>query len=412
MTTDWPVHFANRTRQMQASAIRELLKIAARPEIISFAGGLPAAETFPVQAIAAACEHILSTNASTALQYAPTEGITPLRERIATMYRERGVPATVDNVLITTGSQQGLDLVGRILIDEDDTVVIELPTYIGALQAWRPAKPRFVGIRMDSDGMLIDEFEAAALPHVKILYVLPNFQNPSGVSLSAGRRERAVELAHRDKFVIVEDDPYRALRYSGEDIPALVETEASMLGSTWDLEGRIIHLGTFSKTMAPGLRIGWVLAPSAAIRMLVLAKQGADLHSATLTQYIGEELLRNGTVDQNYPLLRSLYRERRDAMVGSLETSIGSHGTWTYPKGGLFIWLTVRGAVDTPSLLTEGLKRHVAFVPGDSFYFDGRGCDSMRLNFSCMPPDKIREGIRRLGELIAEQQAALTVGAD
>ncbi len=407
MTTEWSNHFAKRTRRMQASAIRELLKIAARPEIISFAGGLPAAETFPVQAMAAACEHILANNPQQALQYAPTEGVTALREQIAATYRARGVPATVDNVLITTGSQQGLDLIGRTIIDEGDTIVTELPTYIGALQAWRPIAPAFTGIPMDADGMLIDQFEASHGADVKLLYLLPNFQNPSGVSLSASRRQQAIELAHRHRFVIVEDDPYRSLRYSGQDIPALVETEAALLGPGWDLEGRIIHLGTFSKVMAPGLRIGWMLAPSAVIRMCVLAKQGADLHSSTLTQYIAEELLRNGTVDNSVPMLQALYRERRDAMIEALSASIGSRGTWTYPDGGLFIWLTLHHETDTPTLLTEALKRHVAFVPGDSFYFDGRGGDSMRLNFSCMPPDKIREGVRRLGELIAERQAAL-----
>ncbi len=411
MTTDWSIHFAKRTQRMQASAIRELLKIAARPEVISFAGGLPAAETFPVQEIAAACERILAQNASAALQYAPTEGITALREQIAAMYQARGVPATLDNVLITTGSQQGLDLVGMTMIDEGDLIVTELPTYIGALQAWRPIGPAFAGMPMDGDGILIDGFEALHLSGVKILYLLPNFQNPSGVSLSAERRKTAIELAHRHRFVIVEDDPYRALRYSGEDLPALIESEAAMLGAAWDLEGRVIHLGTFSKIMAPGLRIGWILAPSAVIRMCVLAKQGADLHSSTFTQYIAEELLRNGTVDKNIPLLQNVYRERRDTMVDALGTYIGSRGTWTYPQGGLFIWLTLHGETDTPTLLTEALKRHVAFVPGDSFYFDARGADSMRLNFSCMAPDKIREGVRRLGELVTARQETLSVGA-
>jgi 2-aminoadipate transaminase len=411
MTTDWPTHFARRTHHMQASAIRELLKVAARPEIISFAGGLPAPETFPVEAVAAACERILSTNAHQALQYAPTEGVMVLREQIAAMYRERGVPATVDNVLITTGSQQGLDLAGKTLINEIDMILTELPTYVGALQAWRPFDPTWAGIPMDDEGIQIEQFDGSRQSRTKLLYLLPNFQNPSGVSLSASRREKALELAHRYKFLIVEDDPYRALRYSGEDIPAMVESEARLLGSAWDAEGRVIHLGTFSKVMAPGLRIGWTLAPSAAIRMFVLAKQGADLHSSTFTQFIAEDLLRNGIVERNLPKLRSLYGERRDAMIDALQTSIGNRGVWTHPDGGLFVWLTLHGETDTPGLLTEALRRHVAFVPGDSFYFDGRGSDSMRLNFSCMPPDKIREGIRRLGELVTERQAALTVNS-
>jgi 2-aminoadipate transaminase len=407
MTTDWSSHFAKRTERMQASAIRELLKVAARPDIISFAGGLPAPETFPVQAIAQACERILAKNAHAALQYAPTEGVMALRERVAAMYRARGVPATPDNVLITTGSQQGLDLTGMTLIDEGDLILTELPTYIGALQAWRPIGPTFAGMPIDEDGVLVEQFEEAQLSRAKILYVLPNFQNPSGVTLSAGRRQTALELAHRHRFLIVEDDPYRELRYSGEDVPALVETEATMLGSAWNTEGRVIHLGTFSKVMAPGLRIGWILAPSAAIRMCVLAKQGADLHSSTLGQYIAEELLRNGTVETNIPALQRLYRERRDTMIEALHTYIGSRGTWTHPEGGLFIWLTVHGENDSPALLAEALERQVAFVPGTAFYLDGRGGDSMRLNFSCMAPEKIREGVRRLGELVTARQEAL-----
>lgn len=402
MSTDWSSHFALRTGRMEASAIRELLKITARPEVISFAGGLPAAETFPVEAIRAACEQILSTNASVALQYAPTEGYMPLREYIAAMYRARGVPATVDNVLITTGSQQGLDLLGRILIDEGDLILTEAPTYVGALQAWRPLAPHFASAPTDLDGMQIDQIDPS-FP-IKLLYLLPNFQNPSGISLCAERRQEAVTLAHRQKFLIVEDDPYRALRYSGQDSPALVETEAQMLGADWNAEGRIIHLGTFSKIMAPALRIGWMLAPAEVIRMATLAKQGADLHTSTLNQCIAVELLANGVVDANLPNLISLYRERRDMMMQSLQTFVGELATWTHPAGGLFIWVTLLCGLNSTHLLTEALKKSVAFVSGDSFFFDGRGTDSMRLNFSCTPPETIRDGVRRLGEVIAEQQ--------
>jgi 2-aminoadipate transaminase len=409
MSTNWSSHFAARTGRMSASAIRELLKITARPEVISFAGGLPAAETFPVEAIQAACERILSTNAHVALQYAPTEGYMPLREQIAAMYRARGVPATVDNVMITTGSQQGLDLLGRTLIDEGDLILTEAPTYVGALQAWRPLAPHFASVPTDHDGMQIDQIETS-LP-IKLLYLLPNFQNPAGITLCAERRQEAVALAHRHKFLLIEDDPYRALRYSGQDIPALVEIEAQMLGADWNAAGRIIHLGTFSKVMAPGLRIGWMLAPTEAIRMASLAKQGADLHSSTLTQCIAVELLANGVVDANLPKLVSLYRERRDTMIQSLETFVGDCATWTHPAGGLFIWLTLLCGLNTTSLMREALKKNVAFVSGDSFFFDGRGADSMRLNFSCMPPDKIREGVRRLGEVISEQQQLHPVAA-
>lgn len=408
MPTDWTNHYASRTRHIRASVIRELLKLAARPDVISFAGGLPATETLPVEAIEKACAEILATKADRALQYGPTEGHLPLREALAAMYQKQGVPATADNILITTGSQQGLDLVGRTLIDHEDMVLTEAPTYIGAIQAWRPCGADFVGIPMDDDGMKMSQIDFDQ--RFKLLYLLPNFQNPSGVSLSEQRRRQAVMLAHRHDFIIVEDDPYRALRYSGEDVPAIIEIEAAMLGDKWNANSRVVHLGTFSKIMAPGLRVGWILAPTEVLRMLVLCKQGADLHSSTLTQFIAAELLQNGTIEANYPKLVSIYRERRDTMVEALQTYIGERGTWTYPRGGLFIWLTLPG-VDTQELLQEALKRNVAFVPGDSFYFDGRGKESMRLNFSCMPPEKIREGIRRLGELVAELQPATPVAA-
>jgi 2-aminoadipate transaminase len=332
-----------------------------------------------------------------------------LREQVALMFSRRGVPATADNVLITTGSQQGLDMVGRTLIDPGDRIVCESPTYIGALQAWRPIKPQFDGVAMDENGMLIDQVDTTR--PLKLLYVLPNFQNPSGVSLSLERRRKAVEMAHRHGFIIVEDDPYRSLRYSGEELPSLLEIEAGMLGADWNANSRIIYLGTFSKVMAPGLRVGWMLAPTTALRMFVLAKQGADLHSSTLNQYIAEALLRNGTIEGNIPFLVGVYRERRDTMIDALQTYIGKRGTWTYPEGGLFIWLRVYGA-NAQALMAEALKHNVAFVPGDAFFPDGSGTDTMRLNFSCMPPDKIREGIRRLGELIAEMQPAAPISGD
>lgn len=398
MSTNWASRYATRTQYLKASCIRELLKLTSRPEVISFAGGLPATETLPIQAIAAACDHILCTSADKALQYGPTEGYTALREHIATSYRQHGVPATVDNILVTTGSQQGLDLIGRTFIDHGDRIVVESPTYIGALQAWRTCIPAFTGLPLDEDGAQIDRLNLN-LP-IKLLYLLPNFQNPMGVSLSEMRRRKAVELAHRYDFIIVEDDPYRALRYSGRDLPSLLEIEADMLGPAWNDEGRVIHLATFSKVLAPGLRVGWVLAPTPVLRMLTLAKQGADLHSAMLSQYIADELLSQGIIENNYPRLIEIYRQRRDTMLDALNRYIGNSGEWTHPLGGLFIWLTLPG-IDTHSLLNRALAQNVAFVPGDDFFFDGQGCDSMRLNFSCMPPERIDEGMARIGELVS-----------
>jgi 2-aminoadipate transaminase len=404
VTIDWTDYWAARTRNLKASAIRELLKLTARPEVISFAGGLPATETLPIAEITAACDRILTTKADKALQYGPTEGYTALRDSIAAMYRARGVPVTGENVLITTGSQQGLDLVGRTLIDRGDPVVTEAPTYIGALQAWRTSEPAFIGLPLDDEGMQLDLLDLSR--PIKLLYALPNFQNPTGVTLSDERRRDIVELAHRHRFVVIEDDPYRSLRYTGKDIPALVEIEAEMLGSDWDSEGRIVHLGTFSKILAPGLRVGWILAPTPALRMFVLAKQGADLHSSMLSQYIADELLRENIIEKNMPLLIDIYRKRRDTMLMALSQNMLGYGTWTRPDGGLFVWLTVDD-LNTQDMMALALSRNVAYVPGSNFYFDDLGMDAMRLNFSCMPPEKISEGIARLGALVAQSHGEM-----
>jgi 2-aminoadipate transaminase len=398
---DWGTRYADRTRFFRASSIRELLKLTTNPEMISFAGGLPATEALPIQAVTEACDCVLRALPDKALQYGPTEGCTALREQIAALYQKQGVPVTVENVLITTGSQQGLDLIGRTLVDHGDRLVVDTPTYIGALQAWRPCQPTFIGLPLDAGGMQIEQLDLNQ--PTKFVYVLPNFQNPTGVSLAEARRHTVVALAHQHDFVIVEDDPYRALRYSGADLPSLLQIEAQMLGASWNANGRIVHLGTLSKVMAPGLRVGWIVAPTPVLRMLAIAKQGADLHSASLNQYIAAELLRDGIIEANYPKLIEIYRERRDAMFDALDASIGGAGTWTHPDGGLFIWLTLDG-IDTRELLTRALENKVAFVPGRDFYFDDRGVDSMRLNFSCMPPEKIHEGIARIGQLIAHEQ--------
>src|SRR5579859_6502044 len=316
MAVQWKERYAARTEYMRSSAIRELLKITEHPDFISFAGGLPAPEMFPLDEVAAVSERVLRTDGATALQYGATEGYRPLRELIALRLNARGVPATVDNVLITTGSQQGLDLVGRTLINEDDTVVMETPTYVGALQAWRSLAPHFVGVAMDECGMLTEQL--GEIGSFKLTYLLPNFQNPSGISLSQERRIKALELAQRDHFLIVEDDPYRELRYTGQDVPALVETEATMLGSNWNTGTKVVHLGSFSKTLSPGLRLGWMLASEPMIHTCVMAKQGTDLHSSALSQMIVEDLLRHHTLEKNIPKIRTLYRERRDTMLDVL----------------------------------------------------------------------------------------------
>ncbi|MEP7287013.1 MAG: PLP-dependent aminotransferase family protein [Chloroflexota bacterium] len=402
MDINWSSRFANRTQYMQASAIRELLKVAARPDVISFAGGLPAAEVLPVEEVAVATENILRKQGRVALQYGASEGYAPLREQIAAMYRAHGVPATVDNILLTNGSQQGLDLIGRVLINEGDSLLVEAPTYVGALQAWRPLAPNFLTISIDDQGMCVDEIDS--LDEFSLTYVLPNFQNPTGVTLAGSRRERLVRSIHARGALIVEDDPYHELRYSGQASPSLIEIEAQILGADWNKRGRVIYLGTFSKTLAPGLRVGWVLAPDPVITMMTLAKQGTDLHTSMLSQMIVSELIDGRTIEQNLPRLRSVYGTRRDAMVNALQAFMGDCATWTHPDGGLFLWLTLKGDIDTAVLLDQALEeKKIAYVPGNAFYLDGSGTHEMRLNFSCMSPARIHEGIERLASLIPQQ---------
>ncbi len=400
MSNLWTEHFADRTSRMKVSAIRELLRVAALPEIISFAGGLPATNMLPLEEVATATENVLRKYRHSALQYGPTEGHEPLREQIATMYQARGVQVTTDNILLLSGSQQGLDFVGRIFVDDGTSVLVEAPTYVGALQAWWPFAPRFLTVPTDSDGMLVDQMEK--LDPFRFVYLLPNFQNPSGITLSEERRRAVIETIHNRGALIVEDDPYRELRYNGQDIPSLVEIEGQQLGADWNERGRVIHLGTFSKSLAPGLRVGWAVAPTPVIRQMVLAKQGADLHTSTLTQMIVSELLAENTIQRNVPQLRAVYRERRDAMLDALAQYVGSQATWTHPDGGLFLWLRLSDSFDTQALLERALEKQVAYVPGSAFYVDGSGTNELRLNFSSMPPERIRDGVQRLASLITE----------
>lgn len=401
----WKRHFAGRTVGMKASAIRELLAITAQPDVISFAGGLPANEALPVEEVAVATENVLRKYGPAALQYGETEGFAPLREQIAEGYRERGMHVNAANILLISGSQQGLDMLGRVLIDERDTILVECPTYVGALQAWQSIAPTYASLATDEDGVIVSEM--ATQPPFKLAYVIPNFQNPSGRTLSAERREQLVDAIHARSALIIEDDPYGELRYSGQPIPSLVEIEARRFGADWNAKGRVIYLGTFSKTLAPGLRVGWVLAPEPLIRMLTMAKQGIDLHTSTLTQMIVLELLNDHTLEHNLPRLRDLYRLRRDTMLSALDQDFGALATWTHPDGGLFLWMRLMGDLDTAQLLVQALTHKVAYVPGAAFYVNpdvnNGGKNELRLNFSSMPPARIQEGIYRLAALVAEQ---------
>jgi 2-aminoadipate transaminase len=401
--TLWKERFAQRTQRITASMIRELLKLTEQPDIISFAGGLPAPEVFPVEEVRAATERVLKDHGTTALQYTTTEGYRPLRELLVRHMGRYGVTVRPENVLITSGSQQALDLVGKLLINPGDRVLVEAPTYLGALQAFNAYQADYLPVPIDDDGMDIEALEEQMRAGPKFVYALPNFQNPGGVTLGMDRRRRLVELAAARGIPVLEDDPYGQLRYEGEHLPSLVRLDAETHGCSngeRSLTGNVIYLSTLSKTLAPGLRVAWVVAPEVVISKLVQIKQGADLHSSTFCQYVAYEVARGGFLDRHVRRIRAVYGERRDAMLAALERHAPSGVRWTRPGGGLFLWATLPPGFDTLKLLDVAIAEKVAFVPGAAFYPCGGGERTMRLNFSYAPPDVIEEGIKRLCRVI------------
>jgi 2-aminoadipate transaminase len=403
MDTPWDFRYAQRTQRMKSSAIRELLKLTENPEVISFAGGLPAPDVFPVEEFSAACEVVLKQWGAEALQYGTTEGYRPLREMIARHTSRYGISVTPENILITSGSQQALDLIGMVFINPGDRILVEEPTYLGALQAWNSYGAEYVTVPMDENGMVTDALEGALRTGVKFIYVLPNFQNPTGVTLSLERRKKLIEIADHYGVPIIEDDPYGQLRYEGENLPSIVTLDNEYRhNGTNEYKGNVIYLSTFSKTLAPGLRLAWVIAPVQVIRKLVQAKQGADLHTATFNQIVAYEVARGGFLDRHIWLIRRVYGERRNIMLDAMEELFPPGVTWTKPKGGLFLWGVLPKGMDTTELFKVAVQRNVAFVPGTSFYALGGGENTMRLNFSYPNADQIQMGIERLANVLKE----------
>ena len=401
MKTLWEERYAQRTQRMGGSIIRELLKLTEQEGIISFAGGLPAPDVFPVEEVARAAERVLSEHGPQALQYGATDGYLPLREMLARHTARYGMHITPDNILITSGSQQALDLLGKVFINRGDRILVEAPTYLGAMQAWNAYGAEYITVRMDEEGMDIDQIEAALRAGPKFIYVLPNFQNPTGITLSLERRKRLVTLADYYGVPIVEDDPYGQLRYEGTHLPPVaVLDERSWHRGEYSYSGNVIYLSTFSKTLAPGLRLGWVVAAPEVIRKLVQAKQGADLHTATFTQMVAYEVGKEGFIDRHIETIRKVYSERRDIMIEAMREHFPEGVYWTEPQGGLFLWVTLPEQVNATELLKQALDEGVAFVPGAPFYACGGGHNTCRLNFSNATPDAIREGISRLGGLL------------
>jgi 2-aminoadipate transaminase len=413
MSTAWTSRYAQRTKSVHSSAIRELLKIVQNPKIISFAGGLPAPDVFPVERFREACSKVLEKNAKIALQYGATEGYEPLREMIARHTSRYGVKAKPEHVLITAGSQQALDLIGKLLINPGDRVLVEAPTYLGALQAFNVYGAEYLCVPSDEDGLRTDLLEEPLRSGPKFMYVLPNFQNPGGTTLAEGRRHELVLLAERFGIPIIEDDPYGQLRYEGEHLTPLVALDRENLRRRdrgYSI-GNVIYLSTFSKTLSPGLRLGWIVAPPEVIVKLVQLKQGADLHTSTFVQMVAHEVAKDDFLNEHIKVIRRVYGERRDVMLQALEEYFPPEVSWTRPLGGLFLWVTLPMGMDSHRLFESALKENVAFVPGDSFYsgngFAGEGLRHFRLNFSNAEPEKIREGIRRLSVAIKNQLAGL-----
>jgi 2-aminoadipate transaminase len=385
---NWTEKFAERAGMMKRSPIRELLKVGNRPGMVSFAGGLPAAELFPVAEIEAAARCVLQKHGRKALQYGETEGLPELRDWVA-----QTMGARRENVLITTGAQQGLDLLGRVLLNAGDRVVVENPTYLAALSAWRPNGVQFLAAPTDEDGLIVETLESLFAQKPKLLYTQPNFQNPQGTTLAAERRPPLVELSRKNHVPVIEDNPYGELWFDSPPLKTLFELEGNP-------NGHVVYLGTFSKTLAPALRVGWVIGAAALLDKLALAKQSADLQSSTFNQYIALEIARSGLLDKHAPRLREAYRQRRDAMLMALEKYFPKNATWTKPAGGLFVWVSLPRELNALELLPRAVEQNVTFVPGEDFHADGTGQNTMRLNFSNATVEQIHCGIERLARVL------------
>ena len=376
---------------MRPSTIREILKVTEQADIISFAGGLPAPELFPVAEIITATERVLREGGAAALQYGPSEGFAPLRETFAAESRKRGIACSADDILITTGSQQPLDLVSKIFLDAGDCVLTENPTYMAALQAFQSYECRFAAVPTDGGGLIPEALpELIERENPKFLYTIPNFQNPTGVTLTAERRRTLYSIAAHYGLLVVEDDPYGALRYAGENIPPV---------KSLDTEGIVLYHSTISKTIAPGLRTGWVVGAEEIRRKLTIAKQAADLHTSSLDQRIVYRYLADFDSEAHVERIRQSYGARYSIMAAVLRETMPPGFTWTHPEGGMFLWVTCPEGVDTNELMLEALKRKVLFVPGRDFFPDASGQRFMRLNFSNASPEQIRVGIGRLAEI-------------
>lgn len=389
--------FSQRALQLTSSAIREILKVTTRPEVISFAGGLPSPEGFPVAQLQQAFDQVLTIRGRSALQYGPTEGYQPLREWVAEYVSRPGSEVSAEEVLIVSGSQQALDMLGKLFIDPGSKVLVESPTYLGALQSFSQFEPQYVAVQTDEHGLIPAEVSQPKAQGARFIYVLPNFHNPTGLTLDMQRRQDLVERCAQANIPIIEDDPYGELRYAGEAQPSLL-TLGRQVGA------QVVHLGSFSKVLAPGLRLGYIVGPREVINKLVQIKQATDLHSNTLTQMAVYEAIKEGFLKEHLPSVRDLYQQQCQYMLDAMQEHFPEEVVWTRPEGGMFIWVTLPEGLDSEELLLKAIDEHVAFVPGTPFYADDdTKPNTLRLSFVTVSEERIREGIAILGRLIREQ---------
>lgn len=390
-------NFSKAVPEGAVDTVGEILRVAASPDVISFAGGLPAPELFPVKQLKAATDQVYDNTAQSALQYTNSSGYLKLRKILADRMKIRGVDCTADNIVITTGSQQSIDLISKMFLNRGDTMITEKPTYMSALDVFRTYGANIVGVDMDENGMKMDALEDALKKHpeTKLIYTVPTFQNPTGRTMPVDRRQKMVELAKKYDFVIIEDDPYGQLRFAGQAVPAM---------KSFDTDGRVFYLSTFSKTLTPGLRTGWVVADKDFVKYFTIIKQSADLHSDNVSQQVIANFLSDFKIDDHIATIRKVYREREGLMMKCIEKYFPKGVKYSHPEGGLFIWVEVPGDVNTQALFDQCIKNNVAFVPGEPFYPGEVIPGTFRLNFSNMKPDKIEEGIKRLGKALAEFQ--------
>jgi 2-aminoadipate transaminase len=388
--------YARRASGMTASEVRALFSVASRPDVVSLAGGMPYVQALPTEHVIEIVESVLVERADVALQYGGGQGSPALRERLAMLMAEEDTSADPEDLVVTTGAQQALDLVGKVLLDPGDVVAVEAPAYVGALSAFSVYEPRFLQVDLDDDGMIVEQLEEALLrgERPKFVYTVPNFHNPAGVTMSRTRREQLVALCREARIPIVEDNPYGMLRFDGEPLPTLRSLDRQ----------NVIYLGTVSKVFSPGVRVGWAVAEPGVLQRLVLAKEAADLCGSQFTMLVTERYFSGELWRRNLGALVQTYRSRRDAMLTALEEHFPSDARWTKPTGGFFVWVTLPDYFDTPALLAAAVDRKVAYVPGTGFYPDGRGRQQMRLCFSYPTEERIAEGIRRLGELLADEE--------